>query len=680
MTENSSNRGVPAPRPGLYLGAAYYPEQWPEERWPEDIQLMKEAGLNVVRMGEFAWSMLEPAEGEFHFDWLERVIDLLAGEGIFTVLGTPTASPPAWLVTQFPDMMAIDENGSKVQFGNRCHYCVTSPDFHTAVQRLVSAMAERFGPNSHVIGWQLDNEYSRVCYCDRCREGFQSFLEAKYQTLDSLNEHWTTAYWSQTYSDWKQIPIPIGPHNPGLMLEFKRYVTENYARFQRLQINALRPHLPKQVWITHNFMGWYDGFDHYKMSKDLDMVSWDWYIGTGHNQYQHTGAMHDLTRGFKRSNFWVMETQPGSVNWSSVNSVLNKGEARAMAWEAVAHGAEGLLYWQWRSALNGQEQYHGTLIDQSGNPRPFYEDVQQLGKEFAAVSDLVAGSRIRSKVAILFSYESRWSIQWQPHHKDFNYVRYLVESYYRIFAKNNIQVDIIGADTLTHHMQLEDYRMVIAPCLQIVDDPLKIVLEDFVRRGGHLVLTIRSGVKDRFNALLPSRPPGLLSNLSGIEIEEYYALDESVPLKANWFEGSVHTWAERIRFLDQKTLRIGWYLESNGWLDGKTAISLTGFSSGMVYYVGAYLDERAQTELVERFIRTAGLRQLITPEGTEVRTRLKADGTEIYFIINHSSTEVTMWLPWRALDHLQGITTDSELKLAPYQTAIVTRVQEEKEA
>ena len=276
MTENSNHNGDSTSRPGLYLGAAYYPEQWPEERWSEDVTLMKEAGLNVVRMGEFAWSTLEPAEGEFHFEWLDQVIDLLADESILTVLGTPTAAPPAWLVTQYPDMLAVDENGRKAQFGNRCHYCVTSPDFHEAVRRIVSAMAEHFGSNPHVIGWQLDNEYNRVCYCDRCQSLFQEFLQSKYQTLNSLNEHWTTAYWSQTYSDWKQIPIPIGPHNPGLMLEFKRFVTDNYVRFQRMQIDELRPHLPKEAWITHNFMGWYDGFDHYKMSEDLDMVSWDW--------------------------------------------------------------------------------------------------------------------------------------------------------------------------------------------------------------------------------------------------------------------------------------------------------------------------------------------------------------------------------------------------------------------
>ncbi|NLF01944.1 MAG: beta-galactosidase, partial [Anaerolineales bacterium] len=195
----------------LHLGAAYYPEHWPEERWAEDIRLMQAAGLTVVRMGEFAWSTLEPAESQFRLDWLERAISQLAEAGIATVLGTPTAAPPAWLVAQDPDMLAVDERGQRVQFGNRCHYCVTSPTMAAASHRIVTAMAEAFGQNPHVIGWQIDNEYNRVCYCERCRKEFQAFLAERYGTLDALNVAWTTAYWSQTYSAWEQIPLPIGP-------------------------------------------------------------------------------------------------------------------------------------------------------------------------------------------------------------------------------------------------------------------------------------------------------------------------------------------------------------------------------------------------------------------------------------------------------------------------------------
>ena len=452
--------------PTIRLGAAYYPEQWPEERWDEDIRLMQSAGMNVVRMAEFAWADMEPAQGQFNFAWLDRAIDKLAAASIATVLGTPTAAPPAWLMAKYPDIFAVEKDGRRVQFGNRCHYCVTSPDFHTAARSIVSAMAERFGPNPNVIGWQFDNEYNRVCYCDRCRARFQQFLQERYLTLANLNARWTTAYWSQTYTAWDQIALPVGGHNPGLMLEFKHFTTENYRCFQRQQLDCLRPHLPPKVFTTHNFMGWFDGFDHYALNADLDLASWDWYIGRGHHDYLKTGAQHDLTRGFKRRNFWLMETQPGNVNWHSLNNALNRGEARAMAWHAIAHGADAILYWQWRSALNGQEQYHGTLVDQSGQPRPFFQDASQLGQDLTLVSSLLAGSRPTARAALLNDYDSRWSIQWQRHHQDFDYVEHFL-NYYKPLAASNIPVDILAADT-SFTGGLDAYRLVIAPALLIL--------------------------------------------------------------------------------------------------------------------------------------------------------------------------------------------------------------------
>ncbi|MBN1812722.1 MAG: beta-galactosidase, partial [Anaerolineae bacterium] len=332
MTDNTSPNVPPASR--LHLGAAYYPEHWPEERWPEDIRLMQEAGFTVARMGEFAWSIFEPAEGEFHFDWLDRAIDLLAEAGIVSVLGTPTAAPPAWLTHAHPETLAVDEHGRRVQHGNRCHYCVNSAEYHDATRRIVAALAEHFGSNPHVIGWQIDNEFNRTCTCDQCRARFQAYLAKRFGSLDALNERWTTAYWSQTYSAWEQIPIPIGYHNPGLMLAFRQFVTESYRQFQKLQIDILRPHLQPGVWTTHNFMSWFDGFDHYKLAEDLDLASWDWYVGLGHHDYLSSGAAHDLVRGYKRRSFWLIETQPGRVNWKPINTGLNRGEMRTMAWHA----------------------------------------------------------------------------------------------------------------------------------------------------------------------------------------------------------------------------------------------------------------------------------------------------------------------------------------------------------
>jgi beta-galactosidase len=654
----------------LHMGAAYYPEHWPEDRWHEDIYLMKEAGLSVVRMGEFAWSTFEPAAGEFHFEWMERAIKLLGWQEIKTVMGTPTAAPPAWLVQQYPDMLAVDEDGRRVQFGNRCHYCVNSPDFHEATRRIVTAMGEFFGPNPNIIGWQLDNEYGRVCYCERCQKLFQEFLAERYETLENLNQRWSTAYWSQTYSAWDQIPIPIGPHNPGLMLEWKRFITESYRKFQKLQIDALRPYLQPAVWITHNFMGWFDGYDHYTLNQDLDMATWDWYIGTGHNGYQNTSAIHDLTRGFKRQNFWVMETQPGSVNWSPINNMLNKGEGRTMAWQAIGHGADAILYWQWRSALGGQEQYHGTLVDQSGQPRPFYAEVKQTAKEIEKVSSYLAGTKVSARTAILYDYESRWSIQWQPHHKDFDYVNYLTH-YYRPLAAANVPVDILSADSV-----LTGYRMVVAPALLMFDEERVAKLKDFVRLGGYLVLTVRCGMKDRYNALLPSRQPGPLAELGGVQVNEYYALNVPAPIKGNWFEGRVQKWGETLNILDTKNaMVVARYGAFNGWMDGQVAITVCGRGTGMVYYVGAYLDDVTQVTFFNHLIQTSGTRGVFaTPNGVEATRRTAANGDEFVILINHESTEKSIALPWPARELLNDRVVENEMKLEALGVAVLTKL------
>lgn len=662
------NNSLPSQK--LHFGAAYYPEHWPEERWPEDIRLMQEAGLTVVRMAEFAWSTMEPSAGKFNFSWLERAIEMLAAGGIVSVLGTPTAAPPAWLVEKHPNLLAMDEYGRHVQIGNRCHYCVNSPEFHDAALRIVQAMGKHFGSSPNVIGWQIDNEYNRVCYCDRCRSLFQHFLADKYGSLDVLNQRWTTAYWSQTYSAWEQIPLPIGPHNPALMLEFKHFITASYRKFQRLQLEALRPHLRAGVWTTHNFMGWFGGYDHYEMAADLDQASWDWYVGTGHHDYLTSGAIHDLTRGFKRRNFWLIETQPGHVNWAAKNNSLNKGEACAMAWHAIAHGADAILYWQWRSALGGQEQYHGTLVDQSGQPRPFYEDTQTLGKQIQSVSDLLAGSKASARVAMLNSYDSRWSIEFQRHHSDFDYVSHF-NHYYRALAVNNICVDIISAEEA-----LDGYKLVIAPTLHILNDRRVTNLTNFVQRGGHLVLTIRTGMKDEYNALLPSRQPGSLAKLSGVEVEDYYALDESVPIGGKLLNGSSMQWAERLKLLDQQlAIPISRYGKSNGWLDGQVAMVAHPYGKGMVYTVGVYLDEKAQQTFMNHILQMAGVRGMKSPEGVEVSSRVDAAGRVILIVINHAAAERIFVLPWPAKDHLTGQTVQNELKLLPYDVAILTKME-----
>jgi beta-galactosidase len=451
------------------------------------------------------------------------------------------------------------------------------------------------------------------------------------------------------------------------MLEFKHFVTESYRKFQRLQIDTLRQYVPHNIWITHNFMGWFDGLDHYAMTEDLDMVSWDWYVGTGHHDFLSSGAIHDLTRGCKRKNFWLIETQPGNVNWSPLNNVLNKGEARAMAWHAVAHGADAVLYWQWRSALGGQEQMHGTLVDQSGQPRPFYEEAKQLAIDFAKVSTVLIDTSPVADVALLNSYDNRWSIHAQRHHKDFDYVKHFTH-YYRALSARNLATDVLSADA-----PLDGYKIVVAPALLMLNEQRVARLKSFVERGGHLVLTIRSGMKDDTNALLPLRQPGLLAEIAGVEVEDYYALFDPAPVVGENFTGEARIWAERLKVNDEaKTKILASYGTSNGWLDGMAAVTSHSYGKGWVTYVGAWLDEESQQILMDEIVKSAGVAPVMDcPINMEARKRVNAQGDEIFIVVNHERDEKKMKLPWPAYEYITGLDTH-ELKLGAYGVAVLT--------
>lgn len=651
----------------LHFGAAYYPEHWSQSQWTEDIRLMKEAGFTVVRMAEFAWSSMEPDLGHFDFDWLEDAISQLAEAGIKTVLGTPTAAPPAWLTQSYPQTLALDENGRRTQHGNRCHYCVNSPIYHAAARRISKAMAKRFGKNHNVIGWQIDNEFCRPCYCDICQGEFTRFLQDRYGDIDTLNRRWSTAYWSQTYDDWSQIPIPWGGHNPGLMLEHRRFITHSYIRFQKAQIESMRRYLAPHTWITHNFMGWFDGFDHYNLSADLDLASWDWYIGTGRNDYAASGAMHNIVRGYKRRNFWIMETQPNNVNWSPLNNTLEPGETSALAWHAIGHGADAWLYWQWRSAYGGQEQYHGTLVDQSGQPRPFYFDAQKLSADLKAASNVLKDTDPVGDAAMLYSFDSRWAIQNQRHSRDFDYVNYFV-SCYRPFSVRNIPTHAISPD-----MPVRGYKLVVAPALNVLTEPQAKALADFAYEGGHLVLTPRTGMKDDANALLPLRQPGFLREAAGVEVEEYFALFEPVEVQGEP-TGQAKGWAERLKILDEANTRVlARYGSGLGWLTGHPAVTVHNHGQGKVYVVGAALDDAAQDALFGLILREAGLAPALeTPAGVEACLRVGADGRQVYLLINHTGQAQHVSLPWSALNHLTNETA-SGVDLPPYHAAVLTR-------
>jgi len=634
----------PATPPPIYLGTAWYPEQWPESRWDADLTLMEQAGIRFVRITEFSWSSMEPTEGQYNFDWIDHAIAAATKHHIAVVLGTPGATPPAWLTQKYPEVLRTMQDGRQDQHGNREQFNWASPKYLELTRSIVERMAKRYGHNPNVIGWQIDNEYANLSYGDDVKKQFQAWLKDHYGTLDNLNARWTTAYWSESYTDWSQIPIEESGGNPGLLLNWKRFVSDTWRRYQKNQLDVIRPNSDSRQFITTNMMGWFDGYDHYTVSQDLDLASWDDYVGRGHLDPYRNGAAHDLTRGFLRKNFWVMETQPGFVNWNAVNTALDKGEIRAMAWHDVGHGADAVSYWQWRSALNGQEELHGTIVGPDGTPVPIYTEVAQIGKEFAKAGPALAGTSPHSQVAILHSYESRWAINWQRHSHDFDPVNQIL-SYYKPLRNLTQSVDIVQPTA-----PLDGYKLVVAPGLAVLTDEAAKNLITYVQNGGHLVLGQRAGMKDGDNSLQPHRGPGPLTAILGGRVEQFYAIDNTpdsiVPVEGKWGNTTSKIWAEQLSTSSPDTEVLMRYGKSNGWLDGQPAAITRKVGKGRITYIGAWMDDAALLNAARWMTETSNISAAFgpVPEGIDVYPREGA-GKKVFILVNFAKTPQTVTLP-----------------------------------
>ncbi len=673
FAQTPAPKDVPAPPP-ILLGTAWYPEWWPESRWPIDLDLMQKEHIHMVRMGEFAWSSMEPSEGHYDFDWLEKAINEAGARGIYTVLGTPTAAPPAWLTQKYPETLRVMQDGKRAVHGNRQQFNWDNPKYRELARDIASRMAQRFGHNPYVIGWQIDNEYAKVSYDAATQADFQQWLKNRYGTLDNLNTRWTTAYWSQTYSNWNQIPIETDYGNPGLLLSWKRFVSDTWRSYQKNQMAAIRQYADPRQFITTNMMGWFDGYDHYVVAKDLDLASWDDYIGHGHlntlrdgqMEIYRNGAADDLTRGFKRKNFWIMETQPGHVNWSGVNNDLDKGEVRAMAWLNIGHGAETISYWQWRSALNGQEEYHGTLVGADGKPVPLYTEVAQVGSELEKAGPALAGTSPKSQVAILHTYPSFWAIDWQPHNKNYAPIAELL-SYYAPLRNIAQSIDIVQPTA-----PLDQYKLVVAPGLNVLSDAAAKNLIAYVRNGGHLVLGQRAGMKNSDNGLQTQLQPGPLADLLGGRVAAYYALENPVPVEGLWGRNTSQLWAEMLSVDKPDVEILERFGKSNGWLDGQPAAITRKVGKGRITYIGAWMDDAGMANAATWMTNVSHVKPAFgpVPKGVEVDPRYGKDHT-VFILVNISKTSQTIALPAKMQDVLHGGTTQS-VTLPNYGVAVLS--------
>jgi beta-galactosidase len=659
-------------RNAILLGTAWYPEQWDESRWEIDLSLMEEAHIGFVRVGEFAWSRMEPAEGRFEFEWLDRAIRAAARHHIAVVLGTPTAAPPAWLTKKYPDVLRVGLDGRRAKHGTREQASATSIRYRAFSRQIAEKMAVHFGHNSDVVGWQIDNEVGSVPMSTDAHtlQLFHQWLKRKFGTLASLNKSWTTSYWSQTYDDWSEIPIPDAGHNPGLILEWKHFITDMWADYQKNEIDAIRRYADPNQFITTNLQGFFNGLDQYIMSRPLTFDSWDDYVGTGHNDPNWNGMSHDLTRGFLGMNFWVMETQPGRTNSTGLNNSLDRGEVRAMAWEAIGHGADAVGFWQWRNAQNGQEQDHGSILGVDGNPQPLFEEIKQTGQDFGRAESILRGTAVVSEVALLYSYDSRWAIDLEPLTDRYDQIGDLRDgngakhegvllSYYSAIRRMTQSIDVVNPDT-----SLDGYRLLIAPDLSIITEKTARKLINYVLNGGHLVLGPRSGTRDRFGALLTQRQPGVLNGILGGQVEQTFALENEVPVSGSWGNGMATVWGEQLSAIMPDTEAVLRYGESNGWLDNQPAVLTRRAGKGRITYIGAILDDKLLASVMSRLVDEGGVNSVLgpVPDGVEVCRRWTAD-RQVFVLINWGSHKTHILLP-RAMKRLLtgGVTESIDLE------------------
>jgi beta-galactosidase len=646
-------------------GADYYPEHWPEERWPEDARLMAEAGLNIVRMAEFAWSWLEPQEGVFDFTWLDRVIELLAEHGINTVLGTPTASPPPWVMETDPTMYRVLPDGKLLHFGNRREYCPNHPIYWQHTRRIVERMAAHYAGNPHVIAWQIDNEFGDPCYCTTCRRSFQVWLRQRYETLDQLNEKWGTIFWSHVYTEWSQIPIPYEyiSQNPGLALDFKRFASDSYVRYQQMQIDTLRKHC--QQPITHNFMGFgYNKINYYDLAKPIEFVSWDNYVRVfwdmkAEIDSSQAALSHDTMRGLKKKNFWVMEQQSGPTGWEIIGDTPKPGELRLWVYQALAHGADGILYFRWRTCRFGNEEYWHGILDHHGIPGRRYQEIVQVGEELKRIGGQIQGSETLSQVAIMQSYETRFGFQTQGNNPQFSYEAH-IHDIYRGFYNQQVGVDIISQDD-----PLTGYRVILVPSMYILSEETIASLAEFAYAGGIVVFTPRTGVKDEANAVVSTRLPGLAAEMCGLEIDEYKSMppddQETIHFELPGQEGNfiVSVWAETLETQGAEVVA-SYHREE---FAGKPAITRNRFGEGQVIYIGMFSDERFYERLANWLLSEARITPPLTNSpGVEMTERWQGD-QRLLFLLNHNVQPRPIRLNGEFIDLISGDLVSGTIQL-----------------
>ncbi|MDQ2694630.1 MAG: beta-galactosidase [Pseudomonadota bacterium] len=604
----------------MHLGVCYYPEHWPREKWPDDATRMRELGITWVRIGEFAWSRIEPEPGRYDWAWLDEAVDVLGGTKLKIVMGTPTATPPKWLVDRHPDMLAVGADGRPRGFGSRRHYCFASPAYLKECQRIVTQLARRYGRHPAVAAWQTDNEYgchdTILSYSPADVQAFRHWLRERHGSIEALNAAWGTVFWSQEYRRFEEVDPPVGTvteANPAHRLDYRRYASDAVVKFNRAQVELLRRYSP-DVPILHNYMGFFTGFDHYAVGRDLDIAGWDSYplgfldqgwfseeekrrwLRAGHPDI--AGFHHDLYRGVGKGRLWVMEQQPGPVNWAAHNPAPLPGMVRLWTWEAFAHGAEVVSYFRWRQAPFAQEQMHTGLNLPDATPDVATAEVRQVHQELAR---LAPGEAQQADIALVFDYEARWILDIQPQGAGFDYLR-LVFDWYESLRQLGVDLDIIPP-----HAPLSGYRAVVIPSLPVMAEAFIHQLDAF---DGPVLIGPRSGSKTAAYHIPANLPPGPLQRLLPLRVTRVESLRPGIAEAVDYAgkQFAVSRWRE---FVESRLVPLARFADGGGAL----------YESHRRRYLAGWPEAELRRALLADLCREAGVSTVKLPLGLRLRRR-----------------------------------------------------------
>ncbi|MFI6635136.1 beta-galactosidase [Nonomuraea fuscirosea] len=618
----------------IAYGGDWNPEQWPEETWEQDVALMREAGVNRVSVGIFSWSLIEPAEGVFDFGWFDRVMDLLAGNGIRANLATPTASPPPWFADAYPEALPVDADGRRLHHGSRQGFCPSSPIYREKALRIAEQVATRYRGHPALALWHVHNEYgchNARCYCDTSAAAFRAWLRSRYATLDALNDAWGTAFWSQRYHDWAQILPPRATPsftNPGQQLDFRRFSSDALVELYVAERDLLRELTPGVPATTNLMAGAHWDMDAWAFAAEVDVVSTDHYlVGARPEPHVDLAFAADYARSLNGGRPWLlMEHSTSAVNWQPRNLAKTPGELRRNSLSHLARGADGIMFFQWRQSRAGAEKWHSAMLPHAGTGTKVWREVVALGAELAALSE-VAGSTVTADAALLLDHSSVWA---QDHPAQPTADLDPVEEAKRWHAalwRAGVTCDVAHPEG-----DLSGYRLLLVPQLYLVSDAGAANVEEFARRGGIVLVGPYSGIVDEHDRVRLGGYPGAWRDLLGVSTEEFFPLDAPIRLAS----GAIGTvWSEAARATTAKVL--------DTYLSGEPAWTRNEFGDGAAHYLTTLLDDAALAEVLATVCREAEVEPpAVSGPGVEVVRRSHADGRSFLFAINHTDRDATV--------------------------------------